>query len=271
MVLIDSMLEVNRAYATKLASTTEIFFQLAQSQLHYSARLLGENFDDPALPLWQLARKARQMDASGVSGEIGAIRTWYFEAAQVKRELLSCIGLVQDKIGRLRSEVQTDPLTQLLNRRGLRAVLDLYQALHQPFAVLALDIDHFKRVNDSWGHDVGDRVIQQVAQTLSVSALQSDVVCRNGGEEFLMLLPLTSVEEACRIAERVRVAVADTPIKEVGNITLSVGVAAWQGEAASLESSLKQADDVLYRAEHAGRNRVVVAGEATALSGDVLA
>ena len=224
-----------------------------------------------ALPLWQLARKARQMDAAGVSGEIGAIRAWYFEAAQVKRALLTGIGLVQDKIGRLRSEVQTDPLTQLLNRRGLSAVLDLYQTLHQPFAVLALDIDHFKRVNDSWGHDVGDRVIQQVAQTLSVSARQSDVVCRNGGEEFLMLLPLTSVEEACRIAERVRIAVADTPIKEVGNITLSVGVAAWQGEAASLESSLKQADDALYRAKHAGRNRVVVAGEAAVLSGDVLA
>ncbi|MEO3957345.1 GGDEF domain-containing protein, partial [Chromobacterium piscinae] len=96
--------------------------------------------------------------------------------------LLTGIGLVQDKIGRLKSEVQTDPLTQLLNRRGLSAVLDFYQTMRQPFAVLALDIDHFKRVNDSWGHDVGDRVIKQVAETLSASARQSDVVCRSGGE-----------------------------------------------------------------------------------------
>ena len=127
-----------------------------------------------ALPLWQLARKARQMDAPGVSQELSAVHAWYFEAAQVKRALLTGIGLVQDKIGRLKSEVQTDPLTQLLNRRGLSAVLDFYQTMRQPFAVLALDIDHFKRVNDNWGHDVGDRVIQQVAETLSASQRASE-------------------------------------------------------------------------------------------------
>lgn len=135
-----------------------------------------------ARPLFQLARKASRMDAQGVAKEIGGISAWYFEAAQVKRALLTGIGLVQDKIGRLNSEVQTDPLTQLLNRRGLNAVLEYYRTLRQPFSVLALDIDHFKNVNDSRGHDVGDRVIQQVASTLRASARQSDVVCRNGGE-----------------------------------------------------------------------------------------
>lgn len=220
-----------------------------------------------ALPLWQLARKARQMDAPGVSQELSAVHAWYFEAAQVKRALLTGIGLVQDKIGRLKSEVQTDPLTQLLNRRGLSAVLDFYQTMRQPFAVLALDIDHFKRVNDNWGHDVGDRVIQQVAETLSASARQSDVVCRNGGEEFLMLLPMTDIEEARRIAERIRVSIAAASLAEVGTITLSVGVAGWQDEAVSLEQSLKQADATLYQAKNDGRNCVRVAEAQTPLAG----
>ncbi|VXB53872.1 Diguanylate cyclase DgcM (fragment) [Pantoea brenneri] len=192
--------------------------------------------------------------------EIGGISAWYFEAAQVKRALLTGIGLVQDKIGRLNSEAQTDPLTQLLNRRGLNAVLDYYQTLRQPFSVLALDIDHFKNVNDSWGHDVGDRVIQQVASTLRASARQSDVVCRNGGEEFLMLLPGTPLEEALIIAERVRLGIAEAWLTDVGRITLSIGVSAWNGQQdVSLEASLKQADAALYQAKNSGRNCVIAA------------
>ncbi|MGK3143291.1 sensor domain-containing diguanylate cyclase [Pantoea sp. C2G6] len=213
-----------------------------------------------ARPLFQLARKASRMDAQGVSREIGGISAWYFEAAQVKRALLTGIGLVQDKIGRLNSEVQTDPLTQLLNRRGLNAVLDFYRTLHQPFAILALDIDHFKSVNDNWGHDVGDRVIQQVASTLRASARQSDVVCRNGGEEFLMLLPDTPQEEALIIAERVRLSIAEAWHTDVGRITLSIGVGSWSAKPDTLlEKSLKQADAALYEAKKAGRNCVIAA------------
>jgi diguanylate cyclase (GGDEF)-like protein len=214
-----------------------------------------------ALPLWQLARKASQMDTQGVSGEIGGIRAWYFEAAQVKRALLTGIGLVQDKIGRLKSEVQTDPMTGLLNRRGLSAVLDYFETMHQPFAVLALDIDHFKRVNDNFGHDVGDAVIKHVANTLRNSARQTDVVCRNGGEEFLMLLPATSAEEARVIAERVRTSIAENWVDHVGHITLSVGVALWDMDHNTQEQSLKQADAALYQAKNAGRNCVMIAGQ----------
>lgn len=214
-----------------------------------------------ALPLWQLARKASQMDTQGVSGEIGVIRAWYFEAAQVKRALLTGIGLVQDKIGRLKSEVQSDPMTSLLNRRGLSAVLDYFDTMQQPFAVLALDIDHFKRVNDNFGHDVGDEVIKQVARTLRQSARQTDVVCRNGGEEFLMLLPATAPDEARVIAERVRTSIAGGWIDPVGQITISIGIASWQPTHGSQEQILKQADDALYQAKNAGRNCVVIAGQ----------
>jgi len=193
--------------------------------------------------------------------EIGGIRAWYFEAAQVKRALLTGIGLVQDKIGRLKSEVQTDPMTNLLNRRGLSAVLDYFSTMRQPFSVLALDIDHFKRVNDTFGHDVGDEVIKHVARTLRHSARQTDVVCRNGGEEFLMLLPATSVEDARILAERVRISIAENWIDQVGNVTLSVGIADWQPDGGAQEQSLKQADAALYQAKNAGRNCVMISGQ----------
>ena len=175
--------------------------------------------------------------------------------------MLTGISLVQDKIGRLKSEVQTDPLTSLLNRRGLSAVLDYFNAMRQPFAVLALDIDHFKRVNDNFGHDVGDEVIKKIAQALSHSARATDVVCRNGGEEFLMLLPGTTAEEARIIAERLRNNIADSRIETVGNITISVGIALWQPENGTQEQSLKQADAALYQAKNAGRNCVMIAGQ----------
>ncbi|WP_394564570.1 diguanylate cyclase [Pantoea sp. SGAir0180] len=212
-----------------------------------------------AMPLWQLARKASKIDGQSATNDIGGIHAWYFEAAQVKRALLTGIGLVQDKIGRLSSEAQTDPLTQLLNRRGLNAVLDYFQTLQQPFAVLALDIDHFKNVNDNWGHDVGDRVIQQVAKTLQQSARKQDIVSRNGGEEFLMLLPDTSLADAEAIAERIRLSIAGEAVENVGNITLSIGVAEWSARRVPLETSLKRADDALYQAKNAGRNCTVVA------------
>ncbi|QKJ88182.1 Putative diguanylate cyclase [Paramixta manurensis] len=221
-----------------------------------------------ALPLWQLARKASQMDTAGVSKEINAIRSWYFEAAQMKRALLIGIGLLQDKIGRLKFEVQTDPLTQLLNRRGLNAVLEYFLTTRQPFAVLAVDIDHFKRVNDDWGHDVGDRVIISVARQLERSARQTDVVCRNGGEEFLMILPGANLEIAGAIAERVRQAIEHTEVAPVEGISISVGVALWQTEREDMDETFKRADSALYQAKRAGRNRVVMVHLAPHESGE---
>ncbi|MEJ4045152.1 sensor domain-containing diguanylate cyclase [Erwinia sp. SLM-02] len=210
-----------------------------------------------ALPLWQLARKASHMDTSEASREISGIRSWYYEASQIKRAMLAGIGVMQDKIGRLKSEVQTDPLTGLLNRRGLNAVLEYFLATQQPFAVLALDIDYFKRVNDTFGHDVGDDVIENVARQLEVGARQTDVICRNGGEEFLMILPATDRETALAIAERVRQRIEVLALDRVGSITISIGIAFWTPEMKTMEHTFKQADEALYQAKNAGRNRVI--------------
>lgn len=158
--------------------------------------------------------------------------------------------------------MQTDPLTQLLNRRGLHAVLEYFSTTRQPFAVLALDIDHFKRVNDTWGHDVGDRVIQQTARQLKSCARQTDVVCRSGGEEFLMILPGADEGTALALAERVRAATQQHAIEPVGEVTLSVGVSCWLSDSETLEESFRRADEALYRAKRAGRNCVVAASSA---------
>ncbi|MDU4942246.1 MAG: sensor domain-containing diguanylate cyclase [Mixta calida] len=248
-----------------LAPLSSLLFQVVQHSLPLAlltlaaAWLLARLI---ALPLWHLARKASQMDEQNAALEINGVRSWYFEAVQIKRALLSGIGLLHNKIGQLKSEVQTDPLTQLLNRRGLHAVLEYFSTTRQPFAVLALDIDHFKRVNDTWGHDVGDRVIQQTARQLKSCARQTDVVCRSGGEEFLMILPGADEGTALALAERVRAATQQHAIEPVGEVTLSVGVSCWLSDSETLEESFRRADEALYRAKRAGRNCVVAASSA---------
>lgn len=157
-----------------------------------------------------------------------------------------------------------DPLTQLYNRRaanslGERAWAEAV-AQRMPFAVVLLDIDHFKRINDTYGHDAGDEVIKRVAAILHGHTRQRDLVCRWGGEEFLMLLPESDAEGACQIAERVRGEVASTAVM-VGNqrllINISAGVAERSDSDIELAAVIERADQGLYAAKEQGRNRVV--------------
>lgn len=212
-------------------------------------------------PLWMLAREAHGMNAPEASDRIQRIRSWYFEASQIKRAMLVGIGLLQHKIGKLNLDVQTDPMTGLHNRRGLALALETWQAEMRPFAVMALDIDHFKRVNDSYGHAAGDQVIIQLAQLMRSCSRDADVLCRSGGEEFLILLPNASPAAALKIAERLRQRVEHTDMSGVGRITISLGVAHWPLDASAVEQALKIADAALYKAKQGGRNRVVVAQE----------
>ncbi|WP_255557223.1 sensor domain-containing diguanylate cyclase [Sodalis sp. dw_96] len=210
-------------------------------------------------PLWLLARSANDMDRTGISEDITRIPSWYFEVAQLKRAMLVGIGLLQQRIGTLNTEAQTDPLTGLLNRRGMSLTLDALSAAKQNFAAIALDIDMFKQVNDTYGHDVGDEVIKFLAQQLRACSREDDIVCRSGGEEFLMLLPDTPRGSAAEIAERLRSTIAAADFPTVGQVSISAGVALWTPETGNPEQALKQADDALYRAKAQGRNRVVVA------------
>lgn len=168
---------------------------------------------------------------------------------------------MQDKLGRLNLQAQTDPLTGLLNRRAMSAALErLYQA-QQPFAIIALDIDHFKQVNDTYSHAAGDGVLAQVALLLQQCSREGDVACRVGGEEFVLLLPGTTIGAAVEVGERVRQVVEQQVIEPVGQVTVSLGVAGWPHSAALVSQALKKADELMYQAKQRGRNRVVAVPE----------
>jgi len=157
----------------------------------------------------------------------------------------------------------TDPLTGVPNRRELDRHLDRVMGKMNPLSVIMVDIDHFKKVNDTYGHEAGDRVLQSFASTVKASIRPSDFLGRYGGEEF-MVICCAGLEEAAEIAERVREAVFSTPVgvSEDRNIsiTASFGVAQQMpGEDAA--SVVKRADGALYRAKQEGRNRVVGGGE----------
>ena len=158
----------------------------------------------------------------------------------------------------------TDPLTGLFNRRYLEANigrLTLSSASGRPLSLLLADIDHFKRVNDAHGHPVGDRVLREFAERLRRLMRGSDLVCRLGGEEFVVVMPGTTLEEARHVGERVCASVAAEPFQVAGGSTLrvtaSVGVAALCDHTDSVEALLERADVALYAAKREGRNRVV--------------
>jgi diguanylate cyclase (GGDEF)-like protein len=153
----------------------------------------------------------------------------------------------------------TDRLTGLYNRRKLDETLnsELERSLrfHHPFAVVIMDIDHFKSVNDQHGHQVGDQVITELASLMRQSIRRIDIVGRWGGEEFLLICPMTDINGSCQVAENLRKTIQDHPFPVIGRLTVSFGVASWlPGEV--IDELLARADKGLYEAKRNGRNRV---------------
>ncbi len=161
----------------------------------------------------------------------------------------------------LEDEARTDALTGLFNRRGFdeRATLELARARREEacIAIAAFDLDYFKRVNDEWGHEVGDRVLIRTASVLSEEAREIDVVARFGGEEFVVLLPGADTEAAQAFAERVREALAAGHQPGAPAVRASAGIRSARAPFA-VEELLHGADSALYAAKRAGRDRAVV-------------
>ena len=211
-----------------------------------------------ASPLRQLANGAHDMDKPETAQNIQAVKSWYFESYELKKAMLKGLGLLQRNITKLREDVNTDPLTGLGNRRHLEAAIGAFQAQALPFSVIAIDIDHFKHINDGFGHDTGDEVLKQLARTMREVSRVDDLPCRVGGEEFLLLLPGTVLEAAAHVAERLRQMVEKMEIQPVGHITISLGVAHWPDTDPDIKAVFQQADVMLYAAKRGGRNRVMV-------------
>ena len=154
-----------------------------------------------------------------------------------------------------------DALTGLPNRLAVNEFLahefPLLKRRPVPYTVVLIDIDHFKRVNDTHGHAVGDDVLKHVGGLLMRAVRESDFVGRLGGEEFIAILPMTSLADALGVAEKIRAQIEASPVAPVGVLTISLGVAVAQADHVSVDVAIQQADAMLYEAKRAGRNRVM--------------
>lgn len=179
-------------------------------------------------------------------------RVWFFRDISARKRAEEA----------LREMSQTDPLTGVANRRHffLRAGEELSRARRygRDLSIVMLDLDHFKRVNDRWGHAAGDRVLKMLCVVCMRILRQADLMARVGGEEFAVVVPDTNLDGATLLAERVRLAVADQALAEGGDmirVTLSAGVSALAPTDSTVDDVLKRADQALYSAKAAGRNR----------------
>lgn len=184
------------------------------------------------------------------------------EANEALQRRMAEIEALQDS---LREQVVRDPLTGLFNRRYLMETLDREVARSrredEPLSVILIDVDHFKSVNDTLGHDAGDRILATVGGYLLGQVRAGDAACRIGGEEFVIVLPNTPLEAALRRAEQWRRAVRDDlSADDERAITISVGVAAAPRHGGTGDDLLRAADAAMYEAKALGRDRVVAAG-----------
>ncbi len=231
-----------------------------------------------SVDLYALADAASAVEAGRPGSDIPAVhsnrevRQLSQALGRMTHRLLAAREAMEEKV-RLRTleleaanraldlQARTDALTGLLNRRGFESQMAFALALarrsSRPLSLITVDVDHFKRVNDTYGHEAGDEVLRRLARTLESRLRGSDVVARLGGEEFVALLPDTDLAGAQAIAQALVTTMADQQDPVVGTITVSVGVATMRGQESGADI-LRRADRALYEAKGQGRNRVCV-------------
>ena len=200
-------------------------------------------------------------------------QTWYWLGVHVLCMALGMLGasamffaVLGDVLEELRTDSNMDALTEVLNRRGWNARVQKLQQQEsadtaRSYALLLVDLDHFKRINDSLGHAVGDRVLMQTARLLKRQVRGQDLVCRHGGEEFVVLLVGATLHIAQQVAECIckQMQALDLPMLKGQIVTMSIGVAALQSlQPADMAQAMEMADQQLYVAKREGRNRVAV-------------
>jgi diguanylate cyclase (GGDEF)-like protein len=226
-------------------------------------------------PLQRLATGAAKVAAGNLDvdlpvlsgGEVGYLTQVFNNMVVRLREGREALDAANETLRRKNEELErlsvTDGLTGLFNRRRLmEAVADearRSQRLKHTFALLMVDVDHFKKYNDSFGHLAGDGVLSRVAALLREATREVDHVARYGGEEFLVMLPETGMPEALEIAERIRARIADEVLPG-RRTTVSIGVAEFPLHGDSPEQVIAAADEALYEAKREGRNKVRRAG-----------
>ncbi len=178
--------------------------------------------------------------------------------------ILGEVTELRRQLTELSNLVRTDPLTGIANFRyftqALEQEIERTQRSGQPTSLIMIDIDFFKKVNDQWGHEVGNRALIHLARLLQQTVRKLDIPCRYGGEEFAVILPDTNLTACLPVAERIRETVATTPLDVDGKelvMTISLGIATYtEQKEITVEALVKEADEYLYQAKESGRNRV---------------
>jgi diguanylate cyclase (GGDEF)-like protein len=256
-------------------------FEARGQQMDTAAQLQQQLLDERSTRLRVQFHTEQQQRSNAELARANAIQQQALAAADtVRRWQLAALGLsllavvalavmVRRQMAlsrRMHDLALTDDLTRLPNRRHFLALAhDAHARARKEGTLLslaALDIDHFKRINDSYGHAAGDTVLQRVAHAARLALRPGDAIGRSGGEEFLVLLPGAGPDEACGVAQRIRAAVAALDFSDLApglHTSISIGVAACGPAMASVEALCKHADDALYQAKDQGRNRVELA------------
>lgn len=208
-------------------------------------------------PLEKLANFTRTNDSEKALKQLAQLKPSYHEAERLREAVSQHLVMMTRQVSLLSDEAMTDPLTGLYNRKGFSSrILEHEQT--DDHAVIAIDIDHFKNINDRYGHDAGDTVLVSLSKLLRLLTRQKDIICRYGGEEFIIFLPDSSLQEASVVAERIRLIVSETPFPDGLNITISLGVASLADCNGDKTQLLRQADLAMYEAKKSGRNLVCI-------------
>jgi diguanylate cyclase (GGDEF)-like protein len=262
-----SQIYINFYVLMGILSVYSFALSLLSSLLLY---VFSENLVDRIIKLQKLSNRIKESNFSGIEflkiekpkDELDHLRNNLVDTAFTIGRLLSEL---EEKNRELQELAYYDPLTGLPNRRFFfehaSLIFEEVKRYEKPLSLLVIDIDYFKKINDTYGHDVGDLVLKTFADVLRGIVRQSDICARFGGEEFVVLLPNTDLEGAKVLAERIRTAVAKNPV-EHGSIvivfTVSIGASQYRKGMQNIDELIKEADIALYRAKEGGRNRVEV-------------
>ncbi|WP_107924528.1 GGDEF domain-containing protein [Lysinibacillus parviboronicapiens] len=220
------------------------------------------------LTLWIAVKIIRPLKglATGIEGggkiqNLEEIDGWYLEAYHLKNAVLNTLTESRNRIADLTKQLRLDSLTGIPNRRSMDQVLNELFTNKVPHAIVLIDLDNFKNVNDTYGHTAGDEVLKAFAKIMQESVNQHGVCFRYGGEEFMIILPSTTIEEAVEVAENLRVKQALAENLFGHPVTLSAGITAFSTAIKTPKQLIAIADQALYEAKKSGRNCICVVEE----------
>jgi diguanylate cyclase len=265
LALIDVMMETETA-GLDLVRSIRLDLGLRETRIILRTGQPGQAPEESVIFDYEIdgyAAKAEMTAIKLVTAVVSALRAY-----EALRELVSVSAELELRVAARTSELEKlsmmDPLTGVANRRHFeaRGVVEIAEARRNghELAVVVMDIDHFKRVNDNYGHAGGDAVLRRFTRVIEPQLRPADLLARIGGEEFVLLLPNSDLEAGLAVAERIRLAVAAEPFAVNGavlSVTASFGVACVEADDDTIDGPLDRADAALYRAKTAGRNKVL--------------